>query len=536
MLPLFSVGQDFLNSGQVHGNFQLDAQYYLEDSTIGAPKVPEKMGMNAFANLIYTNKNFEAGVRYESYLNPLQGYDTRYEGSGFAYRYAKYTKDNFEITVGNFYEQFGSGLIFRAYEERNLGYDNAIDGIRIKYSPFNGLSFKGIVGNQRYFWEKSEGIVRGFDGEIFINDLVKKYKDSKTKVIIGGSFVSKFEPDLDPICKLPENVGSFAGRLNVSRGKVNVYSEYAYKINDPSTVNGFIYKPGEALLIETSYSQKGLGISLAAKRIDNMNYRSERAATGTPLNINYLPSLSKLHTYSLSAIYPNATQANGELGLSASLIYKFNKGTKIGGKYGTTVALNYSVVNSIAKTAINDTTPIGTKGTLGYESDFFKIGDSKYFEDINIEVTKKFNKKIKGVFSWVNLVYDIEINEGHIGEPDVYANIAIADVTYKLKGRNSLRFEGQHLSTHQDEKNWALALVEYSTKHWFFAIMDQYNYGNDDSKKQIHYYTVSAGYNKNTSRIALSYGKQREGILCVGGVCRAVPAANGLTLTLSSSF
>ena len=536
LLPLLSVGQNILNSGQVHGNFQLDAQYYLEDSTIGAPEVPEKIGMNAFANLIYTNKNFEAGVRYESYLNPLQGYDTRYTGSGFAYRYAKYSKDKFEITVGNFYEQFGSGLIFRAYEERNLGYDNAVDGIRVKYSPFAGVTFKGIIGNQRFFWEKSEGIVRGFDGEINLNDLIKKFIDKKTKVIVGGSFVSKYQSDQDPICELPENVGSYAGRLNVSRGKINIYTEYAYKINDPSTVNGFIYKPGEALLIETSYTQKGLGISLAAKRIDNMNYRTDRAATGTSLNINYLPSLTKLHTYSLSAIYPYATQANGELGLSGSLIYKIKKGSAIGGKYGTTVAFNYSVVNSIDKTAINDTTAIGQKGTLGYESEFFKIGDRKYFEDFNIEVTKKFNKKIKGAFSWVNLMYDIEMNQGHANQPNVYANIAIADVTYKLKNRKSLRFEAQHLSTHQDEQNWALGLLEFNTKNWFFALMDQYNYGNEDTKKQIHYYTLSLGYNKNTSRIALSYGKQREGILCIGGVCRAVPASNGLTLTITSSF
>ena len=208
----------------------------------------------------------------------------------------------------------------------------------------------------------------------------------------------------------------------------------------------------------------------------------------------------------------------------------------IGGKYGTTVAFNYSVVNSIDKTAINDTTAIGQKGTLGYESEFFKIGDRKYFEDFNIEVTKKFNKKIKGVFSWVNLMYDIEMNQGHANQPNVYANIAIADVTYKLKNRKSLRFEAQHLSTHQDEQNWALGLLEFNTKNWFFALMDQYNYGNEDTKKQIHYYTLSLGYNKNTSRIALSYGKQREGILCIGGVCRAVPASNGLTLSITSSF
>ena len=71
---------------------------------------------------------------------------------------------------------------------------------------------------------------------------------------------------------------------------------------------------------------------------------------------------------------------------------------------------------------------------------------------------------------------------------------------------------------------------------WFFSVQDQWNYGNEDSNLQLHYYLVSAGYTYNTSRVFLSYGRQREGILCVGGVCRYVPAASGFTLTVTSSF
>jgi hypothetical protein len=28
----------------------------------------------------------------------------------------------------------------------------------------------------------------------------------------------------------------------------------------------------------------------------------------------------------------------------------------------------------------------------------------------------------------------------------------------------------------------------------------------------------------------------REGVVCIGGVCRVVPASNGVTLSLSSTF
>ena len=56
---------------------------------------------------------------------------------------------------------------------------------------------------------------------------------------------------------LPENVGAWAGRANFISAKWNIYSEYAYKINDPNNKNGFIYKNGQGLLVNATYSTKG---------------------------------------------------------------------------------------------------------------------------------------------------------------------------------------------------------------------------------------------------------------------------------------
>jgi hypothetical protein len=102
---------------------------------------------------------------------------------------------------------------------------------------------------------------------------------------------------------------------------------------------------------------------------------------------------------------------------------------------------------------------------------------------------------------------------------------------------HSLRGEVQGLWTKQDKGNWVAGLLEFTiSPKWFFSIQDQWNYGNDDPNQRLHYYLLSAGFTHNTSRIAVSYGRQREGILCVGGVCRYVPAASGITLTITSSF
>lgn len=143
------------NDGVIGGNFQVDVQSYTPDSLIGAQNVPEKVRSNAFLNLNYTKGNFSAGIRYESYLKEILGFSPNWGGkegnAGIGYRYARYTNDDIDVTIGNFYEQFGNGMILRTYEERGLGLDNALDGVRAKLTMIKGLQITGVFGKQRSF-------------------------------------------------------------------------------------------------------------------------------------------------------------------------------------------------------------------------------------------------------------------------------------------------------------------------------------------------------------------------------------------------
>lgn len=534
-LSFFSLRSFSQDGGQVHGNVQIDAQYYRNDSTIGAVQPEEEMLMNAFANVIYTNGNFTAGVRYEAYLNPLLGYPQRYEGNGFPYRFVQYKKDIVDITAGSFYEQFGSGMILRTYEERLLGVDNALDGFRVKLNLYKGVYVKGVYGKQRVFFEKGPGIVRGIDGEVNVNQLLDStfLGRSKTKFILGGSFVSKYQDPSSTLYKLPANVGAWGSRLNIIRGGFNWYTEYVYKINDPSNDNKFIYKPGQAFLSQLNYGRKGLGIMLAMKYIDNMSFRSDRNEELANLMINYLPALTRPHTYNLPAtLYPYATQPNGEFGLQGEVSYKFKPKSTLGGKYGTQITVNYAFVNSIDTTELHD--DYGKR--LHHSTRFLAMGDSVFFRDLNIEIKKKFSKNFTAVLTYINMVYNIELSQGHLGDL-IYADMGIMDLTYKINRKNSIRFEAQHLSTKQDRGNWVTGLIEYTVSpHWFFAALNQYNYGNENLEDRDVYPYFTFGYIKDALRITIGAGKQRQGLFCVGGVCRPVPASNGLSLSITSSF
>lgn len=528
----------------VNGSFQLDAQAYFTDAAIGitdSALAGQRSGFNGFGNVLINWGDFRAGLRYEAYLPPMRGFDPRLEGNGFANVWLSYRTDFAEITAGNFYEQFGSGLLLRTYEEWSLGYDNSLNGLRLQLYPTKGITLKGVYGTQRFFWQgyqrNSRGLVRGLDAEFNLNELLPDRESAPWRLSLGVSGVSKYQRDADPIYVLPENVGGLAGRITAGWGNFTLAAEYAQKVNDPSAINNFIYREGRSALASLSYATRGFGAVMQLKRVDNMGFKSDRSQLGNALDINFIPPINRIHAYSLTGKYPYATQANGEMGMQLQLNYKIPRGSLLGGKYGTSVALNFSQVNDIARTALNDTTAIGQDGTKGYQSKFFAVSDHVFFRDFNIEIDKRFSPKLKGLFQYMNLHYDIATLQGHAGEEAVEANIALADITYKLSNRKALRVEAQVLMTRQDMGDWAALMAEYTiAPKWFVSVADQYNFGNPDKEMRKHYYTVSAGTTRGASRLALSAGRQAEGVVCVGGVCRQVPASSGVTVTFSTSF
>ena len=293
-IVLFSLTSFFLfsqNSGQISGDFSLNLQSYVEDEAINAQAADEVVLNNAFLNLLYSNRNLTIGLRYESYLNALLDYDSEFRGNGIPYRFATYTIDGLEITAGNFYEQFGSGLIFRSYEEKGLGIDNAMDGIRLKYKIGKGINLKSFIGKSRTYFTYAEGIFRGGDVEIDINETLNL--ESEMKYILGGSFISKYEERSSPIFKIPQNVAAYSGRLNIINGGWNYFGEYAHKINDPTNSlqeSEMNYASGNAFTSSITYSQRGFGATAEIHRADNMLLLSERERTGKAYIMNYIPT------------------------------------------------------------------------------------------------------------------------------------------------------------------------------------------------------------------------------------------------------
>lgn len=540
------------------GNFQVLAQTYSEDSLINAEVPPENMTLNSFANIIATKGKFQAGLRYESYLPQQLGYSApvRFQGSGIGYRFASYTEDKMSITVGNFYEQFGNGIIFRSFEDRNLGLENAMDGVKVTIQPFDALTVKGVYGKMRVNFidgiVNSEGIIRGIDGELKINELDSTLREKKTKITLGASFVSRFQASNRTDLEFPENVGIYGGRINIIRGNWSLSSEYAEKINDPSGDNAFsyanpfpsevIYNEGRAMQSNLSYSQKGFAVSLDSKYLNNFSFRPDRNIIGVGPMVNFHPALSKQHSYMLaSQFYAYASQPTAELAHMAEISYKFKKETFLGGKYGTQITANFARATGIEQNESLSSDFLEDR--IAYEAPFYKGSDRVLFQDFNLEIKKKINKKLKTKITYFNFEYDNTVNlgaydlEGNAPKETIFADVIVVEANIKTKKKQNLRVVAQTLLTGQHQGDWAGLVLEYTiSPHWNFSVVDLYNFGNSIESNRLHYPLGGVAYSKDAHRISFEYGKRRAGLFCVGGVCRVVPASNGLTVTITSSF
>jgi hypothetical protein len=542
----FAIGQNQSPQGILRGNFQFLAQQYQEDSLINATVPPAKSAINGFGNFTYTYGKVTAGWRIESYQNAIQGFSAqnRYRGTGIGNRYLTYADSTLEITIGNFYEQFGNGLTLRTYWEPNLGIDNALDGARVIFRPHKSTTLKGIYAKQRLDFNNSiihaEGIIRGVDGEILLNELHSNWREAKTNITIGGNFLSKYQEGGNLfqdslVFVLPDNVAMYSGRFLVQRGGWMMLGEYAHKINDPSADNGYIYRNGRGIFLNTSYSKKGFGFNAMAKSIDNLSFRADRNLKLFDVPINYTPAITRQHTCNLAAtLYPYATPFTGEASFMLELFYMIPKGSKLGGPYGTNISVSYAAANSLDTTRYS-----GLEArTQGYKLNSLGFGPEKYVRDFNVEIKRKLSKEFSASYTFYYMEFNTLVTPvTNTFKGMVYANINVLELGYKITKKDNIRIELQTLNTKQDKGSWETIVVEYThSPHWTIGVINQYNSGNSDENKRINYLFGTVGYINGPHRITLGYGKRREGVFCIGGVCRAVPATNGFELSITSSF
>lgn len=474
---------------------------------------------------------------------PLPGFEPDFKGWGVPNIYVKGRYKGFELTAGDFYEQFGSGFILRTYQERSLGIDNSIRGGRLKINALRGFNFTVLGGLQRRYWDwKKHSQVYGADAEVNISELSRKLTDKGINWTFGASYVLKHEDDQDITVagtdyrlNLPKAVSAFDLRTNFHKGNFGVMGEFAWKSQDPSFDNNYTYGNGTAVMLSGSYSKSGLSALLQVKRSENMSFRSQRTMSGTSTFLNNMPAFSYQHTYALPALYPYATQAApGEWAFQGAFAYTFKRKTPLGGRYGTKVKVNLSYIRGLDRKAPTPIVGSSIAGTNGYSSSFFGMGE-EYYHDFNIQIEKKLSRSYSLSFMYMNQMVNDDVlmiseseNAGHIK-----TNVFVYEGKWTIDRRFTFRHELQYLTSRQDLKDWAYGLLELSVAPYLmFTVSDMWNCGETGK----HYYMAGVTGNYRNNRLMVSYGRTRAGFNCSGGVCRYIPASRGFQVAYTYNF
>lgn len=532
---------------QVRVGIESNNQYYLDDDKIkiDEKEAEDRFRSNTYIKVDYFKNNWEFGTQIESYYpKAIINYSPDLQDANIGTIYARYNNidKGLNITLGHFYEQFGSGLILRSWEDRALGVNNALFGMNAKLRLTKNLDVTALGGKQRIGmgFDLSESYVLGTNAEFNAADALKL---ENTDLRIGASYVGRLDEKKEVVYSgVNDLISAYSARLNFGTGGFNFGTEYVHKQKDIVVENGDyldgFFADGNAFLVNLGYNEGNFGSSVNLRRMENMSFYSERGFTGNVYNkgiINYVPALTKQYDFSLQNIYVYQAQPNldffqaqkaGEIGGQYDLYYDFVEGTALGGKYGTHLAVNGSYW-------------AGLKSTYDFnnytvKNEFLEFG-KKYYSDIAVEVRKNWSPKLQTITMYMNQYYNAPLLEGKF--EDVKTDIVSVEGLYNFSETTSVRLQLQNMWASADKGNWGAALLEFVPNSMFsIYVTDLYNYGNSHKESRVHYYSVGGSFSKGATRIALNYGRQRGGLMCVGGVCRYVPESNGLTLNLTTNF
>ncbi len=538
--------------GRFSGDLVANGNFFIRDTAIGAANTPQYdhqlFGAETWLNLRYSNWGFDVGVRFDLFNNSnLLNPQGSYSAQGIGRWFIKKKINNLDIAVGYLYDQIGSGIIFRAFEQRPLLIDNALYGARLKYSFNEDWSIKAFTGKQKFNFSSYSPIIKGaaVDG-YFASDeeagtnwslapglgIVNRTIDDETMRNIVSSITTY---NIADSIGAHYNTYAFSAYNTLSVGKFSWYIEGAYKtqeqIFDPfavrlakDTTNSpslgkMISVDGNVLYTTLSYASKGFGVTLEAKRTENFKLRVDPFVELNRGAINFLPPMARVNTYRLNARYNSATQELGELAFQADVSYAFSKKLLFN--------LNFSNITD--------------------------LNNNLLYREIYAEGTYKYKRKWQ-LISGVQLQnYNQEVFEVKPKKGIVQTITPFAEFLYKFTRKKSLRMEAQYMFTgvewggtdfgefksdNRDLGDWVFLLAEFGiAPHWIFEVSDMYNIDpSTEGAKANHYPAVGIVYIHKSNRFSVRYVKQVEGVVCTGGICRLEPAFSGVKMSINSTF
>jgi hypothetical protein len=452
-------------------------------------------------NVDYNKNIFSAGLRFEVFQpnDPDPSISRgKVKYADIAYKYIGVdigdVEEGLNITVGNFYELFGRGLVLKSYEDRNIRIDNNLLGVKVE-GNYKGFTLTALSGSAANINNERQDILHAVDFQYNGFDFIK----------LGTTFASNL-PAIDGIART--TLASM--RMQPSIWNFDGYAEYGVKSNkdiQSQIFNDDEWKIGEAFYGSLNFYYDVFSIVGEYKYYDNYAFTS---SDGT-IFYNTPPSLRKEYTYVLLNRHPSPLDQSSEEGYALEVNYNFSDETSVIANYGITQTLPassyYQRVNNFSLPITTQLEEVYLQTTHNWNESFTTIAALGYNEELSTN-TKNITPILENKF-YFDDINTIKLVLEHQQTENLSTDEKYYDDVINIEYLRSPNFSVAIVAELQTKEPEAGNIVR---KFWSF-IQFGYKIGNHTD-------------------LSLLLGTRQAGNICIGGICRYEPAFQGVEIKM----
>ncbi|MGC9362290.1 MAG: DUF6029 family protein [Candidatus Syntrophosphaera sp.] len=392
---------------------------------------------------------------------------------GWKELYASYAKDAYLIHAGTIEETFGSGIVFRSYEDLEFDEDHRVTGFKFGYDDvlrakalYSGIPSPGSANKL--------DLAYGLDAEYPILEIL---------TLGASAFAMR---NLTPFNTYSEN-DVFGGRLNFISGPIEAAAEYSQRKLYKRGV-GLDAMDGNAFYGTLSLSLAPVQFGGAYKRYDQFNYR-----------LQDLP-LANHHGETLADDQPSGEYEEG-----------FQAWTNITVLSNIALNLDYAEAwDSSGEMKMND----AYAGLDWFSGDLYATLSYSHVEKVD-----------EGLDHWQKETYPAFTAAFPAGKLNLVLSGEFKTVEKQVFEEESSHYEPKL----QADLNFGKLGLSLGAQSWwedFSSIMDSRYWANVEARYPVF----------DSTDLILFAGSEAGGKVCRNGVCRYVAPFSGVRMELNTRF
>ncbi len=476
------------------------------------------------AELELSWKNTIAGVRYD-YRNPAEFTPDRNTLKKYN---IEYRRDSWNLKAGTFSDLFGRGMAFNAYEEKKIGHDSEISGLRATYLTDD--SAVHVIGGQLEY-EQIPDFTQTIDIKVAGLNLQRRVRGG---FFLGGSFLRNEVSQVPGFFRdtffmnIAELSGEYKGETLQFLASATSNENESSRIFNKGNVSSYLSASLSKGPLGMSLEYKNYRFGLTTPDLSGQSFRHRRLLpTQNP------PACVREYSWTFLSRRSTGIDFNDEVGLLLDAYYAIRPGTTFN-LSGSLASGHFDYERVAGGYRRIDSGPSWLPSTEKEYSPYWQIYSDieHYFENgsmLNAGVAYTCENNY-------NFFYPDREELVRMATVPVHSQIILSP-RYALQCTAEYQYFKETLYSRDWFSNGILTLGLSRAPSLNFSVVAELLEGNaKDSQKKNWVYGSASWRFRSRQYIEIGYGEARGGMSCTNGICRFVQPFKGFRLTATNSF